>query len=194
MPENNKKKPSKLLIYCEGETEKQYLTAIAEELGITSNVSIRKTSACAPMTLLESAYKDYQWSQVVDKQFPYTEYWLVFDRDHHPSYEETFKLAETMDPKPHLAWTNPCIEFWFWLHYCGNRKLLRFDEEEEISNTRTETELPNDEVEIITVRRVRRTIKPETMLKLLRGTYKVTARSSARRGWQSAPERPMTIC
>ena len=169
MPENNKKKPSKILIYCEGETEKQYLTAIAEELGVTPNVSIRKTSACAPMTLLESAYKDYQWSQVVDKQFPYTEYWLVFDRDHHPSYEETFKLAETMDPKPHLAWTNPCIEFWFWLHYCGNRKLLRFDEEEEISNTRTETELPNDEVEIITVRRVRRTIKPETMLKLLRG-------------------------
>ena len=169
MPENNKKKPSKLLIYCEGETEKQYLTAIAEELGITSNVSIRKTPACAPITLLESAYKDYQWSQVVDKQFPYTEYWLVFDRDHHPSYEETFKLAESMDPKPHLAWTNPCIECWFWLHYCGNRKLLRFDEEEEISNTRTETELPNDEVEIITVRRVRRTIKPETMLKLLRG-------------------------
>lgn len=163
------KKPSKILIYCEGETEKQYLTAIAEELGITSNVSIRKTSACAPIMLLESAYKDYQWSQVVDKQFPYTEYWLVFDRDHHPSYEETFKLAESMDPKPHLAWTNPCIEFWFWLHYCGNRKLLRFDEEEEVSSTRTETELPNDEVEITTVRRVRRTIKPETMLKLLRG-------------------------
>lgn len=167
--QNSQKKPSKLLIYCEGETEKQYLTALAEALKITQNVSIRKTAACSPIQLLESAYKDYQWSQVVDKQFPYTEYWLVFDRDHHPSYEETFKLAETMDPKPHLAWTNPCIEFWFWLHYCGNRRLLRFDEEEEISNTKTETELPNDEVEITVVRRVRRTIKPETMLRLLRG-------------------------
>ena len=169
MSENNKKKPSKILIYCEGETEKQYLTAIAEELGITSNVSIRKTSACAPITLLESAYKDYQWSLVVDKQFPFTEYWLVFDRDHHPSYEETFKLAESMDPKPHLAWTNPCIEFWFWLHYCGNRANLKFDEETEVSNVRTEKALDNDEVEITTVRRVRRTIKPETMLKLLQG-------------------------
>lgn len=167
--QNNQKKPSKLLIYCEGETEKQYLTALAEALKITPNVSIRKTAACSPIQLLESAYKDYQWAQVVDKQYPFTEYWLVFDRDHHPSYEETFRLAATMDPKPHLAWTNPCIEFWFWLHYCGNRANLKFDEETEVSNVRTEKVLDNDEVEITTVRRVRRTIKPETMLKLLRG-------------------------
>lgn len=167
--QNNQKKPSKLLIYCEGETEKQYLTALAEALKITPNVSIRKTAACSPIQLLESAYKDYQWAQVVDKQYPFTEYWLVFDRDHHPSYEETFRLAATMDPKPHLAWTNPCIEFWFWLHYCGNRANLKFDEETEVSNVRTEKVLENDEVEITTVRRVRRTIKPETMLKLLRG-------------------------
>lgn len=167
--QNNPKKPSKLLIYCEGETEKQYLTALAEALKITPNVSIRKTAACSPIQLLESAYKDYQWSQVVDKQYPFTEYWLVFDRDHHPSYADTFNLAATMDPKPHLAWTNPCIEFWFWLHYCGNRANLKFDEETEVSNVRTEKALDNDEVEITTVRRVRRTIKPETMLKLLRG-------------------------
>lgn len=167
--QNNQKKPSKLLIYCEGETEKQYLTALAEALKITPNVSIRKTAACSPIQLLESAYKDYQWSQVVDKQYPFTEYWLVFDRDHHPSYADTFNLAATMDPKPHLAWTNSCIEFWFWLHYCGNRANLKFDEETEVSNVRTEKALDNDEVEITTVRRVRRTIKPETMLKLLRG-------------------------
>lgn len=167
--QNNPKKPSKLLIYCEGETEKQYLTALAEALKITPNVSIRKTAACSPIQLLESAYKDYQWSQIVDKQYPFTEYWLVFDRDHHPSYADTFNLAATMDPKPHLAWTNPCIEFWFWLHYCGNRANLKFDEETEVSNVRTEKALDNDEVEITTVRRVRRTIKPETMLKLLRG-------------------------
>lgn len=167
--QNNQKKPSKLLIYCEGETEKQYLTALAEALKITPNVSIRKTAACSPIQLLESAYKDYQWSQIVDKQYPFTEYWLVFDRDHHPSYADTFNLAATMDPKPHLAWTNPCIEFWFWLHYCGNRANLKFDEETEVSNVRTEKALDNDEVEITTVRRVRRTIKPETMLKLLRG-------------------------
>ena len=169
MSENNKNKRSKLLIYCEGETEKQYLMAIAEALKITSNVSIRKTAACSPIQLLEFAYKDFQWSQVVDKEFPFTEYWLVFDRDHHPSYENTFTLAATMSPAPHLAWTNPCIEFWFWLHYSGNRENLKFDEEVEVSNNRTEKVLDNDEVEITTVRRVRRTIKPETMLKLLKG-------------------------
>lgn len=43
MPENNKNKRSKLLIYCEGETEKQYLMAIAEALKITSGYCERST-------------------------------------------------------------------------------------------------------------------------------------------------------
>ena len=72
MLENSKNKHSRLLIYCGGETEKQYLTAVAQALKITTNVSIRKAETCSQIQLLESAYKDYQWSQVVDKQYPFT--------------------------------------------------------------------------------------------------------------------------
>lgn len=40
MVENKKQKRSRILIYCEGETEKQYLTGIVQKLKIANNVSI----------------------------------------------------------------------------------------------------------------------------------------------------------
>ena len=166
MAENKKQKRSRILIYCQGDTEKQYLTSIVKTLKITANVSIRKMLASDLLSLLKSAYNDFNWSQVVDKQYPFTEYWLIFDCDRHSSYMNILNLAASIDPKPHLAWSNPCIEFWFWLHYCCNRKMLMFNEIE-ISNVCTEKELGNDEVEITTVRRVRRSIRPETLVKLL---------------------------
>ena len=39
----------RLLIVCEGETEKEYLSALADQLAVMPRVSIRKTAACAPM-------------------------------------------------------------------------------------------------------------------------------------------------
>ena len=130
--------------------------------------TLPRNSTHTPISLLESAFKDFQWSQVSDREYPFTEYWIVFNRNHHSSYSDTIKLATSLDPKPHLAWSNPCVEFWYWLHFCGNRKLLKFDEETEVSTVRTEKALDNDEVEITVVQRVCRTIKPETMLELLR--------------------------
>lgn len=168
MLENKKQKRPRLLIYCEGETEKQYLTGIVKTLKITNNVSILRNTTHTPISLLESAFKDFQWSQVSDKQYPFTEYWVVFNRNHHSSYEDALKLARALNPMPHLVWSNPCVEFWYWLHFCGNRNLLKFDEQTEVSNVRSEKVLDNDEVEITIVRRVRRTITSETMLELLR--------------------------
>lgn len=54
-------KMPRLLIYCEGETEKQYLTTIVNALQIQNHVAIRNTAACDPMSLLEAAYKEFQW-------------------------------------------------------------------------------------------------------------------------------------
>ena len=168
MIENNKKKLSRLLICCEGETEKEYLTTLADTLELTPRISVRKTSACAPMSLLEEAYKEYMWSNATDKQFPFTEVWCVFDRDHHPSYDATFEVAKTLGIPVHLCWTNPCIEFWFWLHYCGDKNQLKFDEFVEIGRTQERVVINADEYEDRLVRRLRRSIKPETMLALLK--------------------------
>lgn len=158
----------RLLIICEGETEKEYLSALADQLAVMPRVSIRKTAACAPMSLLEEAYKEFMWSNATDKLFPFTEVWCVFDRDHHPSYDTTFEVAKTLGIPVHLCWTNPCIEFWFWLHYCGDKNHLKFDEFAEIGRTQERVMVSTDVFEERMVRRLRRTIKPETMLALLK--------------------------
>ena len=160
--------PDHLLICCEGETEKEYLTALAERLEVLPRLSILKTAACSPIALLEEAYKDYMWSNATDKQFPLTEAWCVFDRDHHPSYDTTFEIAKTLGIPVHLCWTNPCIEFWFWLHYCGDKNHLKFDEFKEIGHSKERVLVSTDVFEDRTVRRLRRMIKPETMLSLLK--------------------------
>lgn len=133
-----------LLIVCEGETEKEYLSALADQLAVMPRVSIRKTAACAPMSLLEEAYKEFMWSNATDKLFPFTEIWCVFDRDHHPSYDTTFEVAKTLRIPVHLCWTNPCIEFWFWLHYCGDKNHLKFDEFAEIGRTQERVMVSTD--------------------------------------------------
>ena len=161
-------KMPRLLIYCEGETEKQYLTTIVNALQIQSHVSIRNTAACDPMSLLEAAYKEFQWSQVADKTSPFTEYWLVFDRDHHQTYDTIFEMAENMSFAPHLCWTNPCIEFWFWLHYTDDITKLHFDDRIEVFHEEKQQDQGNGLLEITTVRRLQQTVKPETMLTLLK--------------------------
>ena len=161
-------KMPRLLIYCEGETEKQYLTTIVNALQIQNHVAIRNTAACDPMSLLEAAYKEFQWSQVADKASPFTEYWLVFDRDHHQTYDAIFQMAENMSSSPHLCWTNPCIEFWFWLHYTDNTAKLQFDDRIEVFHEEKQQDLGNGILEITTVRRLQQTVKPETMLSILK--------------------------
>ena len=161
-------RPDRLLICCEGETEKEYLSALADKLEVMSRLAIRKTAACSPIALLEEAYKEYMWSNATDKQFPFTEVWCVFDRDHHPSYDTVFEIAKTLGIPTHLCWTNPCIEFWFWLHYCGDKNHLKFDEFTEVGRTQERVVVSTDEFEDRLVRRMRRSIKPETMLALLK--------------------------
>lgn len=158
---------SRLLIYCEGETEKQYVLSVAEALKVRNLPAVRNTSACDPMSLLAAAYKDYCWSQVADAS-PFTEIWLVFDRDHHASYDQVFEFAKKLEPEIHLCWTNPCIEFWFWLHYSCNPAQLKFDDVMEVACEEKTVNLGNGVSEITTVRRVQKSILPDTMLMLLK--------------------------
>lgn len=45
----------------------------------------------------------------------HSHYWCIFDRDEHPYISDTFSLAEKHGI--HTAYTNPCIELWFLLHF-----------------------------------------------------------------------------
>ncbi len=160
-------KKSRLLICCEGETERQYVLSVVSALGIKNLPKILNPPASAPIGLLEAAYKEYCWSQAVDT-VPFTEIWLVFDRDHHPTYTKVFELAPKIGPQIHLCWTNPCIEFWFWLHYSANLSELKFDDELEVSCEERTVLLDNRIKEVTRIQLVQQTIKPETMLTCLR--------------------------
>ncbi len=160
-------KKHRLLICCEGETERQYVMAVAAALRIKNPPKVLNPAASDPMGVLAEAYKEYCWSQAVDP-VPYTEIWLLFDRDHHPTYGQVFKLAPKLGPEIHLCWTNPCIEFWFWLHYSGDAAELKFDDELELSCKEETVDLGNHVKETRRVRRVLQTIKPETMLSILK--------------------------
>ncbi len=157
----------RLLIYCEGETEKAYLQALVDSFKLAGQATVRKTSACDPLSLLSSAYKDFAWSQAMDDH-PFTEIWIVFDRDHHDTYREVFEVVKKLPPVAHLCWTNPCIEFWFWLHYCGDAAQLAFDDVQEIACEKTVVDLGDGLTEETVVRRLQRSILPETMLALLK--------------------------
>ncbi len=160
-------KKSRLLICCEGETERQYVIAVASALKIKNMPKVLNPAASDPMGVLAEAYKEYCWSQAVDP-VPFTEIWLIFDRDHHPTYEQVFKLAPKLGPEIHLCWTNPCIEFWFWLHFSGDVSELKFDDELQLSCEEKTVDLGYHVREITRVRRVLYARKPETMLSILK--------------------------
>ena len=157
----------RLLIYCEGETEKAYLQALVDSLKLADKAAVRKTSACDPLSLLSAAYKEFAWAQATEDR-PFTEIWVVFDRDHHHTYREVFEVVKKLPPVAHLCWTNPCIEFWFWLHYCGDASQLTFDDVQEIASEKAVVDLGDGLTEETVVRRLQRSILPETMLALLK--------------------------
>lgn len=160
-------KTPRLLICCEGETEKQYVMAVVAALHVKHSPKVLNPAASDPMGVLAEAYKEYSWSQAVDP-VPFTEIWLVFDRDHHPTYDRVFELAPKLGPEIHLCWTNPCIEFWFWLHYSADASELKFDDELELFREEKTVDLGGRLKEVTCVRRVLQTIKPETMLSALK--------------------------
>ena len=56
-------KKSRLLICCEGETERQYVIAVASALKIKNMPKVLNPAASDPMGVLAEAYKEYCWSQ-----------------------------------------------------------------------------------------------------------------------------------
>lgn len=106
----------RLLIVCEGQTEKNYLSQWTQHCGVTGDkIDIICGAHQEPMLLLEQAVKEYSWS-VQSKERLYTDVWLVFDRDSHQTFHQTLGMQQKF-PYVRLCWTNPCIEFWFLMHF-----------------------------------------------------------------------------
>ena len=71
----------RLLIVCEGQTEKNYLSQLSQHYGVTGDkIDIICCEHQEPKLLLKQAVMEYSWS-VQRKERLYTDVWLVFDRD-----------------------------------------------------------------------------------------------------------------
>lgn len=159
---------SRLLIVCEGETEEIYFRSIIKMLGLSGSVKVLKDARyTAPKSLLEAGCKELYWSRMMHS-CPFTEVWLVFDRDHHDSYANVLKTIKNLNEPVFAAWSNPCIEYWFWLHYSRQTDSLKRDEEFKTQLIRAEQVDISGATLRTTVERVWQGMKPETMLQSLR--------------------------
>lgn len=71
-----------------------------------------------PLTLVDAALKrrrSEQREQDRGRGRAHTEYWCVFDRDEHATFDKAVALAR--QEKINLAVSNPCLELWFVWHF-----------------------------------------------------------------------------
>ena len=99
-------------IYTEGEkTEVNYFNSIKDELRLPE-IDIR-VHGCGDNTLsLVEWVIERKESENMNED---TEWWVVFDKDEHPKFNEAIQLARSKDI--HVAYSNECFELWFILHF-----------------------------------------------------------------------------
>lgn len=105
----------RFLILVEGETEKAYFADLVRVLDLTDHVEIQVSKHNDPGLAFKALAQDMLWYERIGN-IQYSEAWLVFDRDEHSGYAATMSLVDKFD-NIHLAFSNPCFEFWLLMHY-----------------------------------------------------------------------------
>lgn len=115
-----------LLVVTAGETEANYIKELKARLSahLTANVTVHdigtRTSVRQAVKLAKAC--DQQRAASPNKT-GFEQIWLVLDREPHEDMPnlrmDLEKLLEGNRPKGrwHVAGTNPCIEYWFLLHF-----------------------------------------------------------------------------
>jgi hypothetical protein len=105
-------------IVCEGrKTEPNYFRAIKRELRL-SNVNVDHEPSCA--ALVRSVAAGHAWRGRYGQRF--SQIWCVLDDDARPRIGEV--LAEMRREKIRIAFSNPCFELWYLLHFAEQRASL----------------------------------------------------------------------
>jgi len=118
-----------VLIVCEGKkTEKKYFTDFKIYKKLSATIKICGSERCGsnPVSIVDFTLKEAE-------NFEYDEVWVVFDMDQHKNISEAINYAFTNKIK--IAFSNPCFEIWYLLHF---RYSLAF-----IDRNETEKELKN---------------------------------------------------
>lgn len=122
---NSKRAPNeRILIVCEGETERLYLTGIKKKfkLGITKEINIPDENDPSPISVVNYAIEKYNEDRKNNINNEYDHVFCVIDRDIHQSYEkavsEITKQNKTIKAnKFQIYLSDPSIEYWLLLHH-----------------------------------------------------------------------------
>ena len=105
-------------VFCEGErTEPDYIRHWEREHRHQVVVVIDDFHG-GPLQLVDRAIDRRQDDMREERRGrgrAFDEYWCVFDRDEHGSFDSAVNRAVSRDIR--VAHTNPCIELWFMLHF-----------------------------------------------------------------------------
>jgi hypothetical protein len=100
-----------MLVLCEGEkTEPNYFGAIRHELCL-STIEVDIVGKGVEANRLVKEAKEAAKRKEAD------DVWCVFDCDGIPQFPGLIDDCAAARPRVHAAASNPCIEFWFLLHY-----------------------------------------------------------------------------
>jgi hypothetical protein len=112
-----KRLQKRILILCEGETEKIYLDSIKSELNRETQrsieINIKKAKCSEPASIIKEALTKQKVAKQ-EKQ-PYDNIWLVFDDDNRPNIDTLFAKAQKEGFS--IAYSSISIELWFILHF-----------------------------------------------------------------------------
>lgn len=107
-----------ILILCEGEkTEPQYFKALRQDKRLrTVKVDIIPGNKCGsdPVGMVDYALALVKRRKKA-QEIPYDEIWLVFDDDGKKT--SPIAIHKARQYKLHVAFSNPCFELWYILHY-----------------------------------------------------------------------------
>jgi RloB-like protein len=102
----------RVYLFCEGAvTERLYFEALGRLYRKNVKVILSEKSGRDPLTLVQFAI--VQGTR--DSNDMNDEYWAVFDRDDHLSFDDAFERAKKGNIR--IAFSNPCFELWILLHF-----------------------------------------------------------------------------
>ncbi|GJM35648.1 MAG: hypothetical protein DHS20C18_46490 [Saprospiraceae bacterium] len=108
----------RILILCEGETERNYFQAIKEDPDFKQILSAIYPQVVAakhptPKQVVKEAKE--RLKKEADQGNPYDKVWVVFDHDNHPNRTEAYTIAKKESFG--IAFTAIAFEMWFLLHF-----------------------------------------------------------------------------
>jgi hypothetical protein len=112
--------PKRILILCEGESEKIYLNGLKKDIFSNFNLQnieilMYQPNDFSPLGIVKEAKKKI--IEAKKDKYPFFSVWVVFDKDDHKKIEEAFDLAYNSSDSIRIAFSNICFEYWILLHF-----------------------------------------------------------------------------